>query len=42
MWGDKVLPVEEHTNYLSNTKWAAPKTYTQVAVHRLSRLYLEI
>lgn len=32
--------MEEHTNWLPNTKWSVHKTYIHVTLYRLNRLYL--
>lgn len=37
--GDTLFPGEEHTNWLSNTKWLALETSIQ-AIYRLNMLYL--
>jgi hypothetical protein len=39
--GEIVFPRED-TNWLSNTKWSALRTYLKVTLYRLSMLYLGI
>lgn len=39
--GETVVPMEEHTNWLSNTKWSVMKTYIQGTLYRLRRLCKE-
>ena len=38
--GKIVFPRENKTNWLSNTEWSSLKTYIQVTLYRLNRLYL--
>jgi hypothetical protein len=38
--GELVFFIEEHTYWLSNTKWSAMRTYIQIASYELNRLYL--
>lgn len=38
--GKIVFYREEHTNWLSNTKWLALRRYIQATSYRLNRLYL--
>lgn len=40
--GEVAVLKEEHTNWPSSAKWSALKTYIQVALHGLNRLYLRI
>jgi hypothetical protein len=40
--GEIIFPRREHTNWLSNSKWQYLKSFMQVTLYRLSRLYLEI
>lgn len=39
---ERVFPVEEHPNRISNTKCSALKSYIGVTLFRKRRLYLEI
>lgn len=41
-WEKLSSPRKEHTNWLSNNKWAALKTHIQSTLYRQSRLYLHI
>jgi hypothetical protein len=37
-----ILPREGHTNWLSSAKWSALKTYIQLALYGINRIYLGI
>lgn len=40
--GEVVFIREEHTDWLSNTKWSILKTCIQVTLYRQNKLYLRI
>jgi hypothetical protein len=40
--GETVFLKEEFTNWLFSTKWSALKSYIQVMLDRLNRLYLSL
>jgi hypothetical protein len=36
----RVVPMEKHINWLSNTKWSALTTHMHITFYRLRRLYI--